>query len=123
MLLCHSLNLLFAGCCWGMPGLAPCWVGDQCGASSALGTRKPLERSQAWADAQEVLESAMLKGDLTPCSPGPLSLRCRQHAQCLAILAVHGAQPAWRLWLGRGCLSVPMSQRMHPSFCTGSDCR
>lgn len=82
--------LALAGCCWGTPRLAHFWVGDQCGASPALGARKPLERNQSWAGAQEVFESPLLKGGLTPCSPGPLSLRGRQHAESLAILAVRG---------------------------------
>lgn len=105
--------LALAGCCWGTPRLAHFWVGDQCGASPALGARRPLERNQSWAGAQEVFESPLLKGGLAPCSPGPLSLWGRQHAESLAILAVRGAQPVWSL-------SAPRPRACSPNFCTGS---
>jgi len=56
----------------------------------------------------------VLKGALTPRSPGPLSLWGGQHTECLALLVVHGAQPAGSPWRGRGRLSTARPPRVPP---------
>lgn len=77
---------------------SPLWAGNKRGASPALGTRKPLEKSQTWTGPQ-VFESLILKGSLAPCSSGPLSLRVGT-MPCLAIIGICETEPAWGPWLG-----------------------
>lgn len=92
------LHLCLARWWWGMLRPSPLWAGNKRGASPALGTRKPLEKSQTWTGPQ-VFESLILKGSLAPCSSGPLSLRVGT-MPCLAIIGICETEPAWGLWLG-----------------------